>query len=161
HRQDGGKTDSQGRTKLLEGELRELLPGNSEVSLINSPKWEDSELPLVAQFRIRCPFVVAAGKRLMISEHLFQVNQRPRFPATERTNPVYFHVPWQEADEVHLTLPPGMQVESLPPDDTVKLAYAFYQVRHKQETPDKIFSRRDFIMGQGIFAADEYKAIKT
>lgn len=161
HRQEGGKTDSQGRTKLLEEELRGILPGNSEVSLINSPRWEDAESPLVAQFRIRCPYVVAAGKRLMISEHLFQVNEKPRFPAAQRTSPVYFRVPWQEADEVHMELPPGMEVESLPPDDSIKLAYALYQVRHKQEAPNKIFSRRDFIMGQGVFPADEYKEIKA
>ncbi|MBV9180288.1 MAG: transglutaminase domain-containing protein, partial [Acidobacteria bacterium] len=159
-RQQGGKSDSQGRSKLLEDEVRGLLPGNSEISLINSPKWQDADASFIAQFHIRCPFLVAAGKRFMISEHLFQVNEKPRFPSLRRTSPVYFHLPWQEADEVHLQLPPGMEVESQPPDDTVKLPYAFYQVRHKQEAAGKIFVRRDFIMGQTVFTADEYKEIK-
>jgi hypothetical protein len=53
-----------------------------------------------------------------------------------------------------------MTVESLPSDDTVKLPYAVYQVKHKQEAPDKIFSRRDFIMGQAVFLPNEYAEIK-
>lgn len=159
-RQHGGKTDSEGRKKLLEDELREILPGNSNISLTNSPDWENSEAPLIAEFHVSCPFAVAAGKRLMLQQHLFQVNEKSRFPAAQRTNAVYFHVPWQEADEVHITIPPGMEVESLAPSDAVKLDYALYKVQQRQEAPDKIFSRRDLIMGEGLFLPTEYKTIK-
>lgn len=96
----------------------------------------------------------------MLSQHVFQTNEKPRFPSTDRKNPIYFHVPWQEADEVYITIPAGMDVESLAPDDVVKLDYALYKVQQKQEAPGKIFSRRDFIMGQGIFTPQEYKEIK-
>jgi hypothetical protein len=160
-RQEGGKTDAEGRKKLLEDSLREILPGNSEIKLTNSPDWDNTEEPLIAQFHVSCPFAVAAGKRLMLAQHLFQINEKPRFSSGERKNGVYFHIPWQEADEVHIKLPAGMEVESLAPDDTVKLQYALYQVRQKQESPDTIFSRRDFIMGQGLFAASEYKEVKA
>lgn len=159
-RQTGGKTDAEGRKKLMEDELRTILPGNSEISLTNSPDWDNAEAPLIAQFHVSCPFAVAAGKRLMLQQHFFEVNEKPRFPATERKNAVYFHVPWQEADEVHITIPAGMEVESLAPDDTVKLEYALYKVQHKKEAPDKIFSRRDLIMAAGIFAPTEYKELK-
>lgn len=159
-RQEGGKTDAEGRKKLLEDELRQSLPGNSEISLNNSPDWDNPETPLIAQFHVSSPFAVAAGKRLMLQQHFFQVNEKPRFPAMERKNAVYFHVPWEEADEVHLTVPAGMAVESLPPDDNIRLQYALYKVQHKTEAPDKIFSRRDLVMGQGIFAPTEYKELK-
>jgi hypothetical protein len=159
-RQEGGKTDASGRKKLLEDALRDILPGNSEVTLINSPQWDDIENPLIVQFQIKCPFAVAAGKRLLLSQHLFQVNEKARFSATQRTNTVYFDLPWQEADEVHISMPAGMEVESLAPDDTIQLQYAFYRVQQKQEAPDKIFSRRDFIMNQELFGPNEYKDIK-
>ncbi len=159
-RQEGGKTDAEGRKKLLEDGLREILPGNSEITLTNLPDWDSTETPLVSQFHVICPFAVAAGKRLMLAQHLFQINEKPRFSAAARSNGIYFHVPWQEADEVHIKVPAGMEVESLAPDDTVKLEYALYQVRQKQEAPDTIFSRRDFIMGQGLFTPSEYKEIK-
>lgn len=61
---------------------------------------------------------------------------------------------------MHITVPAGMEVETLAPDDTVKLKYALYQVKQKQEAPNQIFSRRDFVMGQGVFAADQYKELK-
>jgi hypothetical protein len=159
-RQEGGKTDAEGRKKLLEDGLREILPGNADITLANSPDWDNVEPPLIAQFHISCPFAVAAGKRLMLQQHLFQVNEKPRFPATQRTNPLYFHLPWQEADEVHITIPAGMEIESFAPDDTIKLDYALYKVQQKREAPDKIFSRRDLIMGQGLFTPNEYKEIK-
>jgi transglutaminase superfamily protein/uncharacterized protein DUF3857 len=159
-RQEGGRTDAEGRKKLLEDEAKQVLPGNADVSLSNSPDWDNSEQPLIAQFHISCPFAVAAGKRLLLQQHLFQVNQRARFSAGQRANGIYFHLPWQEADEVHITIPPGMEVETLAPDDTVKLSYALYQVKQKQEAPGQIFSRRDFIMGQGVFTADQYKEVK-
>lgn len=159
-RQDGGRTDAEGRKKLMEDEAKDILPGNSEVSLTNSPDWNNAETPLIAQFHISCPFAVAAGKRLMLQQHLFQVNEKPRFPATQRVNGVYFHLPWQEADEVHITIPAGMEIENLPPDDTVKLSYALYQVHQKQEAPNQFFSRRDFIMGDGVFTTDQYKELK-
>lgn len=159
-RQQGGKTDEAGRKKLLEDELREMLPGNSEVHLINEPEWNNTEAPLVADFRINCPFAVAAGKRLMLAQHLFQINDKARFPATTRHNAVYFHYPWQEADEVYIQLPAGMTVESLAPNDTVKLKYALYMAQQKQEAPNKIYSRRDFIMGAGVVLPDEYKEVK-
>jgi hypothetical protein len=160
HRQEGGATDAEGRKKLMEDELRGILPGNSEITLNNAPDWDNAEAPLVAQFHVSFPFAVAAGKRLMIMQHVFQVNEKPRFPSADRKNAVYFHVPWQEADEVHITIPAGMEVESLAPDDMVKLDYALYKVQQKKEAPDTIFSRRDFIMGNGVFTPQEYKEIK-
>lgn len=159
-RQEAGKTDAEGRKKLMEDELREILPGNSEISLTNSPDWDNSETPLIAVFHVSSPFAVAAGKRLMLQQQFFQINEKPRFPSVDRKNSIYFHVPWQEADEVHITIPTGMEVESLAPDDTIKLQYALYKVQHKQEAPDKIFTRRDMIMGQGIFTPTEYKEVK-
>jgi hypothetical protein len=159
-RQLGGKTDAEGRKKLLEEQTREILPGNSEVSLTNSPDWDNPEAPLIAQFHVSCPFAVATGKRLMVQQQFFQVNEKPRFPAAERKHPVYFHLPWQEADEVHITIPAGMEVESLAPDDTIKLQYAVYKVQHKQEAPNQIFTRRDLVMAVGLFAPDEYKDVK-
>jgi Domain of Unknown Function with PDB structure (DUF3857)/Transglutaminase-like superfamily len=160
-RQEGGKTDSEGRKKMLEDELSSQLPGNSQVTLLNSPDWDGVETPLVAQFRVRCPFAVAAGKHLMLMQHLFQIDEKSRFPATQRANPVLFRFPWLEADEVHIKLPPDMKLDSLAPDDSVNLPYALYKVHQKQEAPDRIFSRRDFVMATTLIPVDKYKELKT
>jgi hypothetical protein len=160
-RQQGGKTDAEGRKKILEDDLRHMLPGNSEITLKNQPEWDSTENPLIAQFDVSFPYGVLSGKRLLIQQHLFQFSERNRFTATERTNPVYFHFPWQEADEVHITLPPGMEAESLAPDDKLQTDYALYMVKQKQEGPGKIFSRRDFVMNGMAISKDQYAAMKA
>jgi hypothetical protein len=159
-RQQGMKTDTEGRKKLMEEELKTILPGNSDVTLTNSPDWSSTEKPLIAEFRITCPFAVAAGKRLMLAQHLFQINEKARFPATTRSNAIYFHYPWEEADDVHIKLPAGIEIESLAPDDMVKLDFALYKAQQKREAPDKIYSRRDFIIGGGLFGPEQYKEVK-
>lgn len=166
-RQEGGKTDDPGRKKLLEDALREVLPGNSDITLANTPDWNNLEAPLIASFHVSIPLAIASGKRMLVPQHLFQIAEHARFTSNQRINPVYFHFPWQEADEVHITLPAGMEIESLAPDDIVKLTddkakqdYAVYRVKQKQEAPGKIFSRRDFIMAGVAIAPDHYTEIK-
>jgi len=39
-----------------------------------------------------------------IAEHLFQAGEPPRFPVLQRTNAIDFRFPWQEADEIRITL---------------------------------------------------------
>jgi hypothetical protein len=159
-RQQGGKTDVEGRKKLLEDDLREILPGNSDISLTGQPDWDNAEAPFVAQFKVSFPFAVISGKRLLVQQHLFQVSEHNHFSTTKRINPVYFHYPWQEADEVHITVPAGLEIESLPPDDKLQTEYALYQVKQKQEMPNKIFSRRDFIMNGIAIPPDHYTEMK-
>ena len=159
-RREGGKTDAEGRKKLLEDEMRRMLPGNSEVKLVNAPDWDSTETPLAAELHVHSPFAVAAGKRLMVMQHLFQTNERAQFSSANRSQPIYFHYPWQEVDEVHITIPPGMELESLAPDDSVRLDEAIYQVKQKQEGVDKLFSRRDFIMVEMIVPPERYKELK-
>jgi len=160
-RQEGGKTDSDGRKKILEDQLRSILPGNSEIALTNSPDWDNAESPLVAEFKVSFPFAVVSGKRLLLQQHLFQVDSKNRFPSAKRVNAVYFRYPWQEADEVHITVPAGMAVESLAPDDLVKVGYALYQTRQKQESPGRLFSRRDLIMSEAVILPSQYNDVKA
>lgn len=160
-RQKAGNTDAEGRKKLLEDEVRSWLPGDSEVTLVNAPNWEETEPHLATEFRISCPLAIGAGKRWLVPIHIFQVNGKPVFSASDRVNGVYFWYPTREIDEVHLTLPPSLEMESLPADDMVKLEYAIYSTTQKRETPASILARRDLVMGGMAFPASEYKQLKT
>jgi len=42
----------------------------------------------------------------------------------------------------------------------VKREYAFYRADQKQEAPNRIYSRRDFIMGAGILLPEQYQQVK-
>jgi hypothetical protein len=159
-RQEGGKTDEAGHKKLLEDELRRVLPGNSEIALIGKPDWENPETPLIAQFKVSVPLAVSAGKRWMVSQHVFQVADTAKFPAKDRVHPIYFDYPWQEVDETHITLPPTMEMESLAPDSSLQLDYALFTSQQKLEAPGRIFSRRKLVMASEGIPAANYKEVK-
>jgi Domain of Unknown Function with PDB structure (DUF3857)/Transglutaminase-like superfamily len=159
-RQEGGHTDAEGRKKILEDELKSWLPGGSEVSLENSPDWTKAESPLVAEFKVTTPMVVSAGKRWMVPAHMFQVNQKAEFAPAQRANAIYFEFPSREIDEVHIGLPPEVEVESLPGNDDVRLEYALYHTENKRDSGSGIVAIRDLQLATNLFKADEYKDIK-
>jgi hypothetical protein len=156
----GGNTDDEGRKKLLEDEVKSWLPGDSEVSLTNTPQWEKTDDNLVAQFKIKCPIMISAGKRALIPLHAFQFNSTPRFSAAQRVNAVYFYYPSREIDEIHLTLPPNVEVESLPANEVQKLDYAVYKAEQKPEGTNGIVVTRDLVMAGMVFPATMYPEVK-
>jgi hypothetical protein len=159
-RQAAETADAGGRKKILGDELTGALRGNSEIELENSPDWNGTESPLVAQFRVRIALPVAATKELSVPQHLFQAGEKPWFQTAERSSAIDFRYPWQEADEVRLSLPAGVEVEKLAADDALIIGYARYRVQQKQEAAGKLYARRDFIMGTGLVLPDKYKELK-
>ena len=159
-RRDGGKTDAEGRKKLLEDEVKSWLPGDSDVKLTSAANWDVTEGPLAAEFTISSPLAIAAGKRWMVPAHLFQVNEKPRFSATNRMNAIYFDYLSREIDEVHITMPPDLEVESVPPNDDVRTEYAVYRTTQKQEPGNSIVTIRDLAIGGLAYPPQEYKNVK-
>jgi hypothetical protein len=160
-RREGGRTDDEGRKKLLEDEVKTWLPSDSEVSLSKSPEWDKTSESFSAQFQIKTPMMIGAGKRLLLPLHPFEFNSRARFAASQRTNPIYFYYPSREIDEIHLILPPGLEVENLPTDDAQKLTYAIYKSEQKAEGPNGILAKRDLIMGGLAFPQSMYGEVKS
>ncbi len=160
-RQKGANTDAEGKRKLLEDEVKSWLPGDSEVTLVGTPNWDDTEKHLTTEFKVSCPMAISAGKRWLVPVHIFQVNSKPVFAASDRVNGVYFWYQSREIDEVRITLPASLEVESLPPNDNVKLDYALYSTTQKQSNASSIVARRDLVMGGLAFPPSEYKQLKT
>jgi hypothetical protein len=159
-RQEGGKTDATGRKKLLEDELRSWLPTDSDVSLTNNPDWTNAETHLAAEFKVSGPLLLGSGKRWILPAHLFQVNEHPRFSSSSRVNAIYFYYLTRELDEVHITFPPDMQIESLPAPASVRLDYALYKTDQGAEGSHAFVSRRDLVLGGVAFPPEMYKEVK-
>jgi len=159
-RQEGGKTDAEGRKKLLEDEVKSWLPADSEVSLTKPPDWDRTDDSIVAQFSIKTPMMISAGKRTLVPLHPFEFNAHPRFASGQRTNAVYFYYPSREVDELHITLPPNMQIENLPANDAQKLEYAIYRSEQKPEGSNGIYVKRDLVMGGMAFPPNMYQEVK-
>jgi hypothetical protein len=159
-RQQAALTDTAGKKKLLEDEIKSWLPGGTEVTISQEPRWDDTAIPLIAEFKVNGPLATSAGKRRIVPVNVFEINESPKFPAAERVNPIYFYDPSAVVDEVHLTLPAGTAVESLPKDDSVQLSYALYKTTHKMDNPTTLIATRSFIMGAIAIPKDNYKEIK-
>jgi hypothetical protein len=159
-RREAGKTDVEGRKKMLEDEVKTWLPGNSDATLTNSPNWDETEGHLVTEFKISTPMAVGAGKRWIIPVHLFQVNEKPRFSASARVNQIYFEYLSREIDEVHVKVPDELEIESLPPNESARLDYALYTTTQKKEQGNSVMGMRDLTMGGMLFPTTMYKEIK-
>jgi len=53
-----------------------------------------------------------------------------------------------------------VEVESLAPEEQVRLKYAVYQTKQKQEAPGRLFSRRDFVMAENVILPNQYTEVK-
>jgi hypothetical protein len=160
-RQAADGLDAENRKRLLETDLTGVLHGSSDVELLNSPDWDGTDAPLIAQFRVKFPSPLSNNGQLSFPSHPFKTGEKPWFPDNARTNAIDFRYPWQEADELRLTLPRGAQVQRLATDDSLGTGYARYRVQHKQESATTLYSRRDFIMATGLLMPAQYSEVKS
>ncbi len=156
---EGSRTDDVGRTKMLEDEVKSWLPSNAEITLNKPPQWDAVETPLVAEFKISSPMLMSGGKRLLLPTNIFQFNRPPMFAHPDRTQPIYFEYPSGQVDDVHITLPANLQVESLPANQEIKIGYAVYRASRKQEK-NEIDVKRELAIGGFFFSPTEYKKLK-
>jgi transglutaminase-like putative cysteine protease len=158
-REDASKTDDEGRKKLLEDEARDWLPGGAQVTLTKAPQWDAIESPLIAEFKVSTPLAVSAGHRWTIPVDLLEVNETPMFPHAERVNHIYLNYPYRRIDDVGITVPATMQVETLPQSEEVKLSYALCATQRSQKG-QQILAQRDFVIADMIIPVSEYKQLK-
>jgi hypothetical protein len=115
-RLDVSHADDVARKKFLEERVRKQVPAAAEVELTNKPDWQASETPLVAEFDIKIPgWASSAGKRVLVPAGVFTAVEKHIFEHANRVHPIYFEYPYEKLDDVSIELPPGMQVDSLPP----------------------------------------------
>jgi transglutaminase-like putative cysteine protease len=161
HRRDGGKTDSEGQKKLLEDEIKGWLPGGYEVTLTKPPDWTTTTAPFLAEFKVTGPFASNAGKRWIVPLHFFETNKKAMFAAANRSQSIYFDYPYRESDEVHLTLPANMEVETLPENDMAQIeGAALYKAVYQKGPSNTIVVQRDLAMASTPLPRDMYKDVK-
>src|SRR5579884_3417382 len=159
HRQEAMKTDDAGRKKELEDEVRAWLPSGADVKLTIPPAWDGYTKDFSAQFHVQTSLAANAGKRVLLPLLVFQLNDKPRFPSTERVNGVYLYYPSREIDEVSITIPQSMDIESLPQNENVRRDYALYVTEWSKQART-LTVKRDVAMGGFVFPIAEYKDLK-
>ncbi len=99
-----------------EDDIRDMVHeqfNNAEVSDVETENLDDPEKPLVYSYKVKVPgYAQRTGKRLFVQLAYFQHGIGAQFPASDRTNPVWFEYPWSEEDHLVFNVPPGFETEN-------------------------------------------------
>jgi hypothetical protein len=155
--------DEAERHKELEDQVQHLLPQGGSAKVLSAQGWTDSETPLKAEFEIQVPsYASKVGQRLLVPVGIFHLTDQQPFASTRRTHPVYLDYPWESYETVKLVLPPGMQMESLPPVSKVERGPAVYQSSaQKDEKKGNVLElKRSVKMAVYYIAAQQYPILR-
>lgn len=160
HRLSGFRTDEAGRKKELEDELKGMLPPGASVELLIAKGWDAPDQQLSAIFKVELPSLASStGKRLLVPAYLFQGARIQPFSHGERKNPVYFNYPYYTVDDVQITFPPGLRLESLPTEQPLRTDFSLYQAQRSVKG-NTISLSRDFAMTGIAFMQQDYPELK-
>lgn len=124
------KEDETNRKKFLEDQVKEYIPVGIDVELTNKPDWGSSTQTLMAEFDLKVPgWVTGAGRRALVPVGLFSAPEKHAFEHANRVHPIYFSYPSEKIDDVEIELPPGWQVNSLPPVQHLDAKAALYNLK--------------------------------
>jgi hypothetical protein len=147
-------------TKDLEDSLKEKMPAGLTVKLKSLLAQDDPDQPLIAQFNVSGQIATSTSKRMFIPGQLFQVGAKPMFTSTIRENPVYFDYPVTELNDVQITLPAGLSVESMPkPEKEMMQQKALYSVTAGVKG-NAVSIVRSMIVGTFLYPASEYAELR-
>jgi hypothetical protein len=137
--------DATERRKFLEEDLEAAVSTGIDVKLKNTPDWDGSDTPLVAEFEFRAPgWAAAAGNRSLMPVGLFGGSEKHMFEHSARVHPLYFTFPYQHTDEVAIELPPGWQVSAVPKARSADIKVATYN-SSSQTTGGTLSMKRELV----------------
>ncbi len=110
--------DEAQRKEELRAALKHWLGIDVTLDLTSMDDWNAATDKFVVTAHVRISgYAIPTGKRMIVPVMVFSGSDDHPFTHDRRLHPVYFHVPYQEIDEIVMTVPKGMTVESVPPRD--------------------------------------------
>lgn len=147
--------DDTQRRKFLEDEIQSDIPSGIDVKLTNTPDWNGSDTPLVAEYELRIPgWAASAGKRALMPVGIFSGNEKHAFEHAARVHPLHLEFPFQHADDVTIELPEGWQATSIPKPRNSDLKVAVYNMA-AEDGKGTLHLKRDLTL-TFIFAKVEF-----
>jgi hypothetical protein len=159
-REEKRKEDDTGRTKDLETDIKSWLPSGSTLEITKIANWDNTDQPIHIEATLAIPsFAMGAGQRMVMPIEMFQMSQMAEFAPEKRVNPIYFHYPFEEADDIKLRLPAGYKAESLPPDRKINLGAVSYEISAAAQD-GTVEIKRDLIVNSVLFTKEEYPTLR-
>jgi hypothetical protein len=160
-RQRGLRADEEEVERDMEEDMRRELPGGLNVKVDKVLYLDDPTKQLVASFTVDGPLGTATAKRVFVPVEIFKANERPMFTEPKREQPVYFHYAYQETDQVNMTYPPSMTLESAPAQDQIMMEKFAVLQEGASSKGNMLRLTRDFALGTVIFKTEEFPELRT
>lgn len=153
--------DEEGKRKDLQEEITAWLPSGSKLIVSASGPWDDNTKPLHAEATVEITGIGAmTGSRLAVPVEIFSTRHADAFASQKRVNPIDFHYPYQEVDDIKVTPPPGYSVGSLPPAADISAGAVLYSLVATRQ-PNGVEAKRSFSMKGTIFDSKYYDAVRN
>jgi hypothetical protein len=148
--------------KDLEAEMAEILPVGARPTLKKLENMTNSADKVLADFDITVPGITTvAGQRTLVPvSPLLGGGQHP-FRHAQRKYPIYFPYPRREFNDIVITLPPGMKVETAPAPRSDRGESFDYSLVCVVENGTKIHVQRDLVIKKSYFPVAQYAAVKA
>ena len=161
-RNDHYKEDEAGRKESLKNEIKGWLPNGSTFEITALTNWDNIELPVHVEGTVKVTgFGTSAGHRLLVPAELFQATQKQAFQSQKRVNPIYFDYPFEEVDDLKVSLPSGFKPEVVPPAVAVKPGPTVSYEISVDSRGDQVEVKRHLVINAIAFAATSYPAFRS
>jgi Domain of Unknown Function with PDB structure (DUF3857) len=159
-REERHREDDTARTKGLEDAVKSWLPAGADFKITKLANWDDNEKPLHVEGTLTIPsFASTAARRMLMPIETFEPAQTASFAIEKRVNPVYFHFPYEEIDDIRFHMPAGFKAESVPPDHNLNLGAVAYQISAVAQN-DTVEVKRHLVEKGLIFSKDDYPTLR-
>ncbi len=119
-RQDERDDDDAGRKKELSKAVLAWLPGGSSFEVTTINNWDKLTEPLQIQGTVSIPGLGSTiGHRMLVPATIFHEGYSTAFLTAKRVNMVYFHVPFEETDDLMFHAPAGFKIETAPAEKKI------------------------------------------
>lgn len=148
--------------KSFENELSGILPMGARVALKQLEDIDKNSPHVVALYDVTIPGIVtAAGDRVLIpASPLLGSGQHP-FRHAGRRYPVCFPYPFREFNDIVITLPDDLAVETLPEPRKSQTDFSSYSLAGAVESPNRLHVQRDLVIKKSYFPVEQYAPLKA
>jgi Domain of Unknown Function with PDB structure (DUF3857) len=160
-REEMRKADETGRKHDLEERIKRWLPVGTTVEVTQLDNWGDIEQPVHIETTVKIPSLASGNVRhLLMPLEIFQEIQASAFLTATRVNPIYFHYPYQEIDDLKLHSPEGYKAEAIPDAQKVNLGAVSYEISATQ-LADGVEVKRQLTVNGILFGKESYPALRA
>jgi hypothetical protein len=160
-RRENRDEDEAGRRKKLGEAVEAWLPPGSTFEVTMVSNWEKVGEPVHVEGTFKIPVLGSAiGSRMLVPASIFRSPYAKTFAPTKRVNLVYFHFPFEDADDLKFRAPKGFKVETTPVTKKLNPGAVYYEIASTEEG-DAVEVKRHLVVRNLVVPVDKYTALRA